>query len=437
MASKIQFVEAENTDRAYPNAFIIDEAMFKVNGVYVCVEPCGGGGDATFLLGDQYIYISSDGDDTLDEEGLRGTELYPFLTIPAAMDYINSFITINGDIYLVFMDEGPFYIDTTVKINHPNKIIYSGIGGDIEPPEPDPEGWWGPLLVWAGGDSDSGRSDVLQYVDSATATATAQFGILSIAVDGNVAASDSVRGHMTGGATGSIYWSTIEEILFASLSNSAYFADLSIEGIGYAYAVGNATECMTGGGDTDSIGYTNKSEKWTFAVQANAADHGTLGVYMGYHGACNDATIALWGGGDGGPIQGDNDTMDVCHKTEFATASVGTFFGTLTVPRDFNHATGNGTIGVFPGGWWSSASITTIDYFTFATEGNATDWGNVLVWGVDSGGCTTDGIYAYLGGNYSSPNDEIERFEMVVGSACSAWGTLVGGNQLFPATSGG
>ena len=56
MASKIEFVEAENTDREYPNAFIIDEAMFKVNGVYVCVEPCGGGGGSEIAVQAKILY---------------------------------------------------------------------------------------------------------------------------------------------------------------------------------------------------------------------------------------------------------------------------------------------------------------------------------------------------------------------------------------------
>jgi len=119
MAPRIEYIKDENSDRAYPNAFIVDEAMFKVNGEYVCVEPCGGGGH---LFGDQYIYVSSDGSDS----SMVGSETNPFLTIFRAMEYVMSIDVVGGDIFVVFQDEGPFYINETVIINHQNKIHWIG-----------------------------------------------------------------------------------------------------------------------------------------------------------------------------------------------------------------------------------------------------------------------------------------------------------------------
>ena len=51
MPAKIRFVHDDNTTRPFPDAFEVDQAEFKINGDYVCVEPCGGGGSCNIFEG--------------------------------------------------------------------------------------------------------------------------------------------------------------------------------------------------------------------------------------------------------------------------------------------------------------------------------------------------------------------------------------------------
>ena len=127
MAKQIQFVKDDNTDRDFPDAYQIKDMMFKINGEYVCVDPCGGG-NVKHLLGNQHVYVTIDGDDSYPAEKdpeREGIYSDPFATIERAMEYVNTIVAISGNIY-IHVGDGTFYVDETVLIDHPNMIVIIG-----------------------------------------------------------------------------------------------------------------------------------------------------------------------------------------------------------------------------------------------------------------------------------------------------------------------
>ena len=102
----------------------------------------------------------------------------------------------------------------------------------------------------------------------------------------------------------------------------------------------------------------------------------TLTAGWSYAGTTSDGLRGIQGGGHvGGP------SIDVIEHFSIPTPSDATDFGNLTLARQYISATTNGSRGI----WWQGAVV---DYITFATPGNATDWGDPLVQG-NTGGAVT------------------------------------------------
>lgn len=427
MSSKIEFVEAENTDREYPNAFIIDEAMFKVNGVYVCVEPCGGGG---FYLGDQYIYVSSDGDDN-SREGLIDD---PFLTIEGAMNYINSFATLKGDIYLVFLDVGPFYINETLIINHLNKITYIGFEGDeIIDPDPDPDppvstlGWYGDTFVMAGADDEYG----LFQTFSIASGGTSMFFGSTVSTHGggywsNAALSDITTGIMAGGWSDNGAVSTIDYITFASHSDLTNFGSLT----DYRdYPVGccdGTTGLIMAGYSLNEYAGLDSIESITVASTGNSIQWGTLTVNPEINTAVGNETIAL---SCGGWIQSLSDECDYIDSILYASGGTATRYGNLTEAKDNISGCSNHTYGYVVAGEKADGYETDrIEQISFASESNATIWGNGDNL-VEFPACASDGNdVGIIAGGYDPDSyidlDTIEKFTLGTFTHTSNYGDL-------------
>ena len=96
---------------------------------------------------------------------------------------------------------------------------------------------------------------------------------------------------------------------------------------------------------------------------------------MGYSafgaGGVSNTTRGIFGGG-GNPSNANN-----IEYITFATEGNGTDFGDLTVARKMNRGMSNSIRGVFSGGY-TPTYLNTMDYVTIATTANATDFGDIL-----------------------------------------------------------
>ena len=121
---------------------------------------------------------------------------------------------------------------------------------------------------------------------------------------------------------------------------------------------------------------TNVIDYVTIATPGNAVDFGDSTVSVNSNGSMGNNTRALF---VGGVISGGNVSNRVDYVT-MATPGNATDFGDCSGTNYEGEGTGNDTRGVYGLGFcWSCgpARVNTLEYFTFATPGNATDFGDL------------------------------------------------------------
>ena len=143
------------------------------------------------------------------------------------------------------------------------------------------------------------------------------------------------------------------------------------------YEMATNTPVLDGGARGFSIGgnnpgFTNTIEFITIAIQSDGTDFGDLTVARRDNGATGSVTRAVIGGGQQpGPAN-----SNIIDSVEFASQSNCTDFGDLTVARRNMEATGTQNRAVFVGGQ-TPTQQDVIDYVTIAESGNAVDFGNL------------------------------------------------------------
>ena len=152
---------------------------------------------------------------------------------------------------------------------------------------------------------------------------------------------------------------------------------------------------------------TNTLEFITISSQGNATDFGdSTSARMG--GACpSSRTRGLFGGGNAGaPAYTSTNIIDFI---TFSTTGNATDFGDLSEPHDYGRNNiSSGTRGVMAGGW--PANNDTIDFVTIASLGNALDFGNLnenMGGGPPGASSPTRGLFC--GGYHPSPSPLVTR----------------------------
>jgi len=110
-----------------------------------------------------------------------------------------------------------------------------------------------------------------------------------------------------------------------------------------------------------------------FSSLGNATSTGSLSYQRGW-AAQGSSTRAVFAGASDSGGSGVNTVIEY---VTFGTAGNGTDFGDLTVARWNPSSVGNSTRGVWASGSPSSGRSNVMDYITFATTGNATDFGDI------------------------------------------------------------
>lgn len=227
---------------------------------------------------------------------------------------------------------------------------------------------------WAGGLYPVGPSLIgtnkIEYLNILSSGGTTYFGDLTTAKPYGAGCSNSTRG-LTGGGSPS---SAIEYVTMATTGNAINFGNLSQSRFELASCSSPTRGIFAGG----SAGPTNSNviDYVTIASTGNAIDFGDLTyVRQNYPGACSNSTRA---------IIGSNNTSASCDYITIASTGNAIFFGNTLFGYPFSgySAFSNSTRGFFAGGvMWQPASPIVwsqkIQYFTFSSTGNATEFGNI------------------------------------------------------------
>jgi hypothetical protein len=165
------------------------------------------------------------------------------------------------------------------------------------------------------------------------------------------------------------------------------------------------------------------------ASTGSAADFGDLTTTSenSISGACGSSTRGVWGGGTGVSSIGTN-TM--CFAT-FATTGNASDFGDLVYASYGLAGCGSATRGIFGGGRSNVGNLNNINFITIATTGNATDFGDIAEtdnYKVSSCSSTTRGIFA-AGTNNGQTNFNawIDLFTIASAGNTSNFGNLTVG----------
>ena len=151
----------------------------------------------------------------------------------------------------------------------------------------------------------------------------------------------------------------------------------------------------------------NTLEFLTISSQGNSTDFGDSSQARVGGCAPSSKTRGLFAGGNAGaPGYASLNTIDFI---TFASTSNATDFGDLTEPHDYGRNNiSNGTRGVMAGGW--PGNNDTIDFVTIATLGNALDFGNLnenMGGGPPGVSSPTRGLF--VGGYHPSPSPLVSR----------------------------
>ena len=119
--------------------------------------------------------------------------------------------------------------------------------------------------------------------------------------------------------------------------------------------------------------YVGTIDQINFSSLGNATGTGSLSYQRGW-AAQGSSTRAVFAGASDSGGSGVNTVIEY---VTFGTAGNGTDFGDLTVARWTPSSVGNSTRGVWVSGSPSSGRSNVMDYITFATTGNATDFGDI------------------------------------------------------------
>jgi len=225
--------------------------------------------------------------------------------------------------------------------------------------------------VFGGGESPS-ADNVMEYINIQSSGRTVDFGDHTSTTPSGDAVSSSTRGIFVNDYSPSSR-NTLEFITIATTGNSVDFGDQAFA-IQQEGAASNSTRGLFAGGAFSNQAF-DVTEFITIATLGNGTDFGDLIAAVTSNTGVADATRALFAGGIGpaSPFP----TVNRIEYFTIASAGNATDFGDLTFSARYPGSTGDSTRGVFMGGSTPSG-INTICFVTIQTTGDATDFGDLV-----------------------------------------------------------
>ena len=261
-----------------------------------------------------------------------------------------------------------------------------------------------PTRICFSAGQEPGKSTDIEFITIATAGNATDFGDLTRAIGDTSAACNSIRGVVQGSDSPST--AGLDVFTLATTGNATDFGDTT-RAFDQCFGVSNghggipqtdqfpqraSVNYMPGSGRALVMGGYNSPaaksliETVTIPTLGNGSDFGNLTTAISSGGECSSATRALRGGGYG---PGFTPTVDTVEKVEFASLGNAADFGNLisAIGNLASNGCGSTTRGLF---WGGESQSNVIQYFTIATTGNATDFGDMTVGCELSSACSSD-----------------------------------------------
>ena len=279
---------------------------------------------------------------------------------------------------------------------------------------------------YSSGGLSPANSNVIDKFSFATDGSATNVGALTITRYGSAGQSSSTSGYTSGGASPTIS-NVIDKFSFATDGNATDVGDLISQNyyltgqssIDYGYASGGNNPALS------PPRMQNTIQKFPFAADGNATSTGILTVRKQQPAGQSSAEYGYSSGGK--DYVSSNIYHNIIDKFSFATDGNATDVGDLTTAqRDAGTGTSSSSYGYSAGGV-EGTSNNTIDKFSFATDGNATDVGDLSVpkWGGSAG--QSSGQSGYVSGGYDASTDRqsgIDKFPFATDANATEVGNL-------------
>jgi len=242
---------------------------------------------------------------------------------------------------------------------------------------------------------------------------------------GDLVAASNGQGGVSNGSRAVFFLSnsTTNYVTTSTAGNAASFGTVSA--LTYGDACSDGSKGLVIGFGTTAI------EKITIDTLGNATSFGGTLSYSANYGpaAAGDSTRALFAGGTTSEI---NTIEYVTYQTE----SNSTDFGDMTAGKRYHKAAEDTTRVVYGGGLVSGSRTDILDYVTTQTTGNATDFGDLTL-SRNSLGAATDATYGIYAGGYTTARvNTIDRITIQTTGNASDHGDLTSTRQNVMGASG-
>jgi len=248
-------------------------------------------------------------------------------------------------------------------------------------------------LAFGGGSPSS--TNTINFLTIEVLGDAQDFGYLNHAESSMAAISDNTRMLCVGGSSlhpGHV--NIIEKITISSQGNGSDFGDTLNDCTHNPYGGGNKTRGVYGGGGTPSN--TDQLEYITIQSEGNGVNFGTLvnsGQYRRGNAGSTTRGVIIGLYAPGGDSHSNHNTIEFI---TFATLGNGTDFGDLT--QTMSDATSSSNcIRALKIGKWPTNDV--IDFVTIATTGNAIDFGDLVTATYHSSSATNPTRALRIGGN--------------------------------------
>ena len=232
--------------------------------------------------------------------------------------------------------------------------------------------------VCMGGYQSPSLINILQFVTMSSTGNAADFGDLTFARNQAAGCSSQTRAIGGGGNPGSTGTNTLDYFTIAQTGNAIDYGDLTTARQS-PNAAASTTRAVFMTGELSPSGTTNVTDFVTIMTTGNAADFGDCTTAVRLASSCSNSTRMIKAGGDFNPSS-DQDTNAIEYIT-IATTGNAQDFGDLTLDRTELSAVSDPTRAVINGGYRAPDSVSTttniMDFISFATTGNAQDFGDL------------------------------------------------------------
>ena len=248
--------------------------------------------------------------------------------------------------------------------------------------------------IFCGGQNSGGRVNVIQQITIATTGDATDFGdLLSInsynastcsanpAVQNETGFPPAAIGLLAGGdgINSAGFQSAVIFLNITTDGQSGMFGELSAKTSQLALGTAaSSTRGITRIGGSPNYRVTNELEYNTFSTKGTVTDFGDLTNGSRFGGALSNSTRGVVAHGSSGTAGGEGTQSNTIDYFTIASAGNASDFGDLTISNNYMSGVAGTTRGIFAGGLPSGSYTDVIEYITIASTGNGTDFGDLI-----------------------------------------------------------